>query len=149
MFTTSNTTVTAGGRRFTRAPLRSSPVAPVWQPDPLTTPVPANAWRALQLGRCAEKVRIQEDLRGRHHPPTPRQIMQRAISMHLYGQIQPCEVRVKTIADVKNVPVLNSGFTLFHLLEHVVQFVESNRARRVRGNCNLVSGNFLHYVALM
>lgn len=65
MFTpAANPIITAGGRRFTRSPLRTAPVAPVWQPDPLTTPIPADAWRALQLGRCAEKVRIQAFARG-------------------------------------------------------------------------------------
>jgi ParB-like chromosome segregation protein Spo0J len=54
---------------------------------------------------------MQNDLRGRRHPPTERQIMNRALSFKMYGQIVPCEVRIQTIGGVKGVPVLNSGFT--------------------------------------
>jgi len=57
------------------------------------------------------KILVREDLRGRRYPPSDEAILRRAVSFYRYGQIQPCEVRLITHADVKNVPVLNSGFT--------------------------------------
>lgn len=57
------------------------------------------------------EIKVRSDLRGRWIPPDDRQIINLAISMHVYGQIQSCEVRVMDIAGVKNVAVLNSGFT--------------------------------------
>lgn len=57
------------------------------------------------------KVHVRNDLRGRWKAPTERDILELAISFFLYGQIQPCEVRLVTVNGVANTPQLNSGFT--------------------------------------
>lgn len=52
-------------------------------------------------------VEVREDLRGRHVPPDPEKVVERAISMYTYGQLQPVEVR--RLAD--NRLLLTMGFT--------------------------------------
>lgn len=53
------------------------------------------------------EVIVREELRGRHFPPTPEDIIERATSIYDYGQLQPVECR--RIED--NKPLLTLGFT--------------------------------------
>ena len=69
-------------------------------------------WKVNDYFRVApENLIIREDLRGRFLPPSDRDVMNLAISMHLYGQLQPAVVRLMDLSGKKNVPVLTAGFT--------------------------------------
>lgn len=50
---------------------------------------------------------VKDELRGRHIPPTPEQIVERAVSMLTHGQLQPVQCR----KDSEHRPVVILGFT--------------------------------------
>ena len=73
----------------------------------MATKISVDAKRGDVLGVDPFDVTVIEGCRGRHYPPTPQEVINKALSFVEHGQLTPVECRL----DTERKPILTFGFT--------------------------------------